>query len=123
MCLPVDDVERSLIVRRSAGVFARILAGGEDNGRRRAQLVRGIGREALFSLERALESVEHIVKRCRELIDLIAALRVRQADARLEILPVGDGIGRGRELAHGAQGAAGDEIPADDRQHQQHRQQ
>ena len=48
---------------------------------------------------------------------------MRQADARLEILPVGDGIGRGRELAHGAQGAAGDEIPADDRQYQQHRQQ
>lgn len=85
--------------------------------------MRGIGREALLGLERALEPVEHIVKRCRELIDLIAALCVRQTDARLEILPVGDGIGRGRELAHGAQCAVGDEIPADDRQHQQHRQQ
>ena len=121
--LPVDDIERRLIIRRRLRVLARVLAGGEDDGRRRAQLVRGIGREALFSLERALESVEHIVKRCRELIDLVAAARVRQTDARLEVLPVGDGIGRGRELAHGAQGAAGDEIPADDRQHEQHRQQ
>ena len=62
MRLPVDDVERGLIVRRGGGVFARVLAGGEDNGRRRAQLVRGIGREALFSLERALEPVKHIVE-------------------------------------------------------------
>ena len=91
--LPVDDVERGLIVCRSEGVFARVLAGSEDDGRRRAQLVRSVGREALLSLERALEPVEHIVKRCRELIDLVAALRVRQADARLEILPVGDGAG------------------------------
>ena len=123
MRLPVDDVERGLIVCRSAGVFARVLTGGEDDGRRRAQLVRSIGRKALLGLKRALEPVEHIVKRRRELIDLVAALGVRQTDARLEILPVRDGIGRGRELAHGAQCAAGDEIPADDRQHQQHRQQ
>lgn len=85
--------------------------------------MRGVGGKALLGLKRALEPVEHIVKRRRELIDLVAALRVRQADARLEILPVGDGIGCGRELAHRAQCAAGDEIPADDRQHQQHRQQ
>ena len=121
--LPVDDIERRLIIRRRLRVLARVLAGGEDDGRRRAQLVRGIRREALLGLERSLKSVEHVVKGGRELIDLVAAARVRQADARLEILPVGDGIGRGRELAHGAQGAAGDEIPADDRQHQQHRQQ
>ena len=121
--LPVDDIERRLIIRRRLRVLARILAGGEDDGCRRAQLVRGIRREALLGLERSLKPVEHVVKGGRELIDLVAAARVRQADARLEILPVGDGIGRGRELAHGAQGAAGDEIPADDRQHQQHRQQ
>ena len=121
--LPVDDIERRLIIRRRLRVLARILAGGEDDGCRRAQLVRGIRREALLGLERSLKPVEHVVKGGRELIDLVAAARVRQADARLEILPVGDGIGRGRELAHGAQGAAGDEIPTDDRQHEQHRQQ
>ena len=121
--LPVDDIERRLIIRRRLRVLARVLAGGEDDGRRRAQLVRGIRREALLGLERSLKPVEHVVKGGRELIDLVAAARMRQADARLEILPVGDGIGRGRELAHGAQGAAGDEIPADDRQHEQHRQQ
>ena len=121
--LPVDDIERRLIIRGRLRVFACVLAGGEDDGRRRAQLVRGIGREALLGIERALKPVEHVVKRHRELIDLVAAARVRQTDARLEVLPVGDGVGRGRELAHGAQGAAGDEIAADDRQHEQHRQQ
>ena len=60
--LPVDDIERRLIIRGRLRIFACVLAGGEDDGRRRAQLVRDIGQQPLLAGHHPLQGRHHLVK-------------------------------------------------------------
>jgi hypothetical protein len=51
---------------------------GLDHGDRRAQLVAGVGHEALFALERRAEAIEHRVQRLAEPADLVVSGRERE---------------------------------------------
>ena len=84
--LPLDDLDGLGVVLRAFGVLLRVLALGEDDGRGRAQLVRGVGGEALFAVEGLLQAVEHPVERGGQLVYLVAP--AAQPDAGREVLAV-----------------------------------
>ena len=84
--LPLDDLDGLGVVLRAFGVLLRVLALGEDDGRGRAQLVRGVGGEALFAVEGLLQAVEHAVEGGGQLVYLVAP--AAQPDAGREVLAV-----------------------------------
>ena len=109
--LPLHHLQALCVVANGFGVFAGVLALGEDYGHRRAQLVRGVGGEALFGVEAPLQPVEHAVEGGGEAVYLVAA--AVEAYARREVRAVVyrvDGVGY---LPHGLEGVARYE-PADD---------
>ena len=83
------------------GVGQRDVDLGAHHGQRRAQLVRGVGHEALLGLERRAEPVEHRVEGVGELGDLVVGAGV--ADPLVERLAR---RAAGRWRSPGAAGAA-----------------
>ena len=81
-----DPLDRPRDVRLGRRVHGEQLGLGSDQAERRAQLVRCLRREASLGFERALEPVEHVVERVRELLHLVVG--------PLE----GDALRRGRPL-------------------------
>ena len=83
--LPLDHVDRLGILRRVLRMAARVLALGEDDRDRCAQLVRRIRGELLFGFKRGLQPGEHIVKRLPQPADLVPS--GRQTDAAGQVAP------------------------------------
>ena len=103
--------ERSLELVRRARPARRQLELGLEERERRAELVTRVSNERPLALEGRSESIEHLVQRLAEPVDLVSRGRQRQAALGL------GGRDRLRLRAHGfdrPQRGAGDEV-ADDR--------
>ena len=110
--LPLDYLEALGVVLRGLRVLPRVLALGEDNGHGRAQLMRGVGGEALLGVEAPLEPVRTSGRRSRPGGVSRPAPR-RRADAGREVGAVVYGVDGVRYLTHGLEGVAGDEPAYD----------
>ena len=92
----------------------------EDDGGRRAQLVRGVGGELFFRLEGCFKAREHSVEGRGYSVYLVV-LR-RQTDARGEVAAFVYRVGCGYHAVYRAEGAAHYEVPARRAYEHEHRQ-
>ena len=83
--------------------------------------MRGVGGELTLRLEGPLQPVAHTVEGGGQTGYLAAALG--QADAAGQVAAVGDGLRRGNNLLHGAEGQPGDQKAPQGRHHDQRRKQ
>ena len=96
---------------RAGGVVQHDVDGRAHDRERGAQLMGGVGDEALLALERGLEPVEHLVEGLGQFVEFVAG--AAQRDPRRQVVLRGGAGGCG-DPVHRAQRAPGGD-PAEDR--------